>query len=65
MVCEEPISERTGREQVTHRIARQGVVLAGRLGRFEYLPTSSGVIRRVREELDAAGLFAPAPGMAA
>lgn len=56
---------RTSRQQVVQRIARQGVVLAGRLGRFEYLPTSSGVIRRVREELDAAGLFAAAPGMAA
>lgn len=53
------------RERVMQRIAGEGVVLAGRLGRFEYLPTSSGVIRRVREELDSAGLLAPAPGIAA
>ncbi len=40
--------------QVLDRIAGAGIVLAGRQGRFEYLPTSSGVIRRVAEELDAA-----------
>lgn len=51
--------------QVLHRIAQTGVVLAGRQGRFEYLPTSSGVIRRVMEELDAASFLAAAPEMAA
>ncbi|MCJ1962758.1 protoporphyrinogen/coproporphyrinogen oxidase [Novosphingobium mangrovi (ex Hu et al. 2023)] len=38
------------------RIEEQGIVLAGRQGRFEYLPTSSGVIRRVGEELARAAL---------
>ncbi|MED5547480.1 MAG: FAD-dependent oxidoreductase [Pseudomonadota bacterium] len=38
------------------RIEGQGIVLAGRQGRFEYLPTSSGVIRRVGEELARAAL---------
>lgn len=42
--------------RVIERISRTGIVLAGRQGRFEYLPTSSGVIRRVVEELDAAAL---------
>jgi protoporphyrinogen oxidase len=37
----------------------QGIVLAGRQGRFEYLPTSSGVIRRVAEELAATTLLPP------
>lgn len=36
-----------------------GIVTVGRQGRFEYLPTSSGVIRRVDEELDGAGLLSP------
>ncbi|MEJ2410720.1 MAG: hypothetical protein P8Y48_15795 [Novosphingobium sp.] len=40
--------------QVIRRISQTGVVPAGRQGRFEYLPTSSGVIRRVAEELDTA-----------
>ncbi|SFF86733.1 Protoporphyrinogen oxidase [Novosphingobium sp. CF614] len=52
-------------EQALHRISRSGIILAGRQGRFEYLPTSSGVILRVMQELDAAGLFAAAPEMAA
>ncbi|WP_333605728.1 FAD-dependent oxidoreductase [Novosphingobium sp.] len=51
--------------QILHRIARTGVVLAGRQGRFEYLPTSSGVIRRVIEELDVAGPVLPTSEMAA
>lgn len=51
--------------QVLRRVAQAGVVTAGRQGRFEYLPTSSGVIRRVTEELDAAGLLTAAYGMAA
>jgi len=34
------------------RLAQAGVVTVGRQGRFEYLPTSSGVLRRVGEELD-------------
>lgn len=50
---------------VTERVSAAGVVLAGRQGRFEYLPTSSGVIRRVEEELDTAGILAPAPEFAA
>ena len=40
--------------QRLRRIAQSGVVLAGRQGRFEYLPTSSRVIERVIEELDKA-----------
>lgn len=51
--------------QVLQRVAQTGVIAAGRQGRFEYLPTSSGVIRQVTEELDAAGLLAAAYGMAA
>jgi protoporphyrinogen oxidase len=43
--------------QVLQLIAASGVVLAGRQGRFEYLPTSSGVIRRVEEELASSGLL--------
>ena len=50
--------------EVLRRIEATGVILAGRQGRFEYLPTSSGVIRRVAEELDASGLLARA-GIAA
>ncbi|MEP2921488.1 MAG: FAD-dependent oxidoreductase [Sulfitobacter sp.] len=34
------------------RITQAGVIPVGRQGRFEYLPTASGVIRRVREVLD-------------
>lgn len=37
---------------VLDRIEAAGVTLVGRAGRFEYLPTSSGVIRRTREVLD-------------
>ncbi|MCJ2180010.1 FAD-dependent oxidoreductase [Novosphingobium album (ex Hu et al. 2023)] len=48
--------------QVLDRISRTEVVLAGRQGRFEYLPTSSGVIRRVAEELDAARHLATVSG---
>ena len=46
-------------------ISSRGVVTAGRQGRFEYLPTSSGVIRRVLEELEVAGLASPAREWAA
>ncbi|MBY6005075.1 FAD-dependent oxidoreductase [Salipiger bermudensis] len=37
--------------RVIERVSEAGIVLVGRQGRFEYLPTSTGVIRRVREEL--------------
>jgi len=46
---------------VLARVAETGVLAIGRQGRFEYLPTSSLVIRRVREELESAGLIAEAP----
>ena len=36
------------------RIAAEGIVTVGRQGRFEYLPTSSGVIKQARRELDRA-----------
>ncbi len=36
------------------RISAAGVIVAGRQGRFEYLPTSSRVITRVGEELERA-----------
>ncbi len=46
---------------VIDRIAATGVVPVGRQGRFEYLPTSSGVMRRVAEEIAKADLcVAPA-----
>lgn len=48
---------------IIERIAGAGVILAGRQGRFEYLPTSSGVIRRVAEELEAARMVAPMPNL--
>ncbi|MES2666258.1 MAG: NAD(P)-binding protein [Pseudomonadota bacterium] len=35
-----------------------GIVSVGRQGRFEYLPTASGVIRRVAQELQAASVAA-------
>jgi protoporphyrinogen oxidase len=35
-----------------------GIVAIGRQGRFEYLPTASGVARRAMEDLAAAGLVA-------
>lgn len=38
------------------RLAATGVICAGRQGRFEYLPTASGVARQVGEELARAGL---------
>lgn len=47
------------------RVSAAGIVLAGRQGRFEYLPTSSGVIRRVEEELAAAGMLSAASELAA
>lgn len=42
--------------QTLDKIAETGIVTVGRQGRFEYLPTSTGVIRRVGEELARAGL---------
>lgn len=51
--------------RVLERIAATGIVLVGRQGRFEYLPTSSGVIKRVAQELDAAALLSPSTQMAA
>ncbi|WP_246543278.1 FAD-dependent oxidoreductase [Novosphingobium profundi] len=56
-----PDTEATLRNTL-ERIAQAGIVTVGRQGRFEYLPTSSGVIRRVREELEKAGLKSPADG---
>ncbi|CCA94043.1 FAD-dependent oxidoreductase [Novosphingobium sp. PP1Y] len=47
------------------KISSKGIVTAGRQGRFEYLPTSSGVIRRVIEELEVAGLAKPSRELAA
>ena len=44
------------RARVLQRVAALGIITAGRQGRFEYLPTSTGVIRRVSEELDFADL---------
>jgi protoporphyrinogen oxidase len=44
------------------RVAQSGVLTLGRQGRFEYLPTSSLVIRRVREELERAKLLEAANG---
>lgn len=52
-------------DKAVSRIDESGVILVGRQGRFEYLPTSSGVIRRVAEELDRASLSPPAAGMVA
>lgn len=46
-------------EEVLARVAKTGVVTVGRQGRFEYLPTSSGVIKRVAEELEVVGLSPP------
>ena len=37
---------------ILRRITDAGVLPVGRQGRFEYLPTASGVIKRVREVLD-------------
>ncbi|MCJ2183908.1 FAD-dependent oxidoreductase [Novosphingobium sp. 1949] len=47
--------------EVIERITQAGIVPVGRQGRFEYLPTSSGVIRRVGEELALASLGADCP----
>ncbi|WP_249306496.1 FAD-dependent oxidoreductase [Rhodobacter capsulatus] len=44
------------RAAVLERLAQAGVMPVGRQGRFEYLPTASGVARRVQEELTRAGL---------
>lgn len=46
---------------VIQRISKTGVILIGRQGRFEYLPTSTGVIRRVGEQLALEGLMGPVP----
>lgn len=50
---------------ILDKVSATGIVVAGRQGRFEYLPTSSSVIRRVGEELDHAGLLTPAAELAA
>jgi hypothetical protein len=47
-----------GLQKTLARIGGAGVVLVGRQGRFEYLPTANGTIRRVAEELAQAGLAA-------
>lgn len=41
---------------VLEKIKARGVIPVGRQGRFEYLPTASGVVRRTIEELESAGL---------
>jgi protoporphyrinogen oxidase len=46
------------RAQTRARILASGVMLAGRQGRFEYLPTANAVMKRVTEELEATGLIA-------
>ncbi|TCM33132.1 protoporphyrinogen oxidase [Novosphingobium sp. ST904] len=47
------------------RIAGVGIISAGRQGRFEYLPTSSGVIAQVIRNLDCGAAPAASPEMAA
>lgn len=49
-------------QAVLDRIAGTDVLAVGRQGRFEYLPTSSGVSKRVAEELGAAGLLGATAG---
>jgi protoporphyrinogen oxidase len=44
-------------DEALDRVVAAGVIPIGRQGRFEYLPTSSMVSRRVREELEKAGLM--------
>lgn len=56
---------KTALQAALDRVSAAGIVLAGRQGRFEYLPTSSGVIRRVEEELAAAGMLSAASELAA
>ncbi len=48
------------RDAAIARIVAAGVIPVGRQGRFDYLPTSSGVIRRTLSQLDRAGLPTPA-----
>lgn len=43
---------------ILDRVVKAGVVPVGRQGRFEYLPTSTGVIRRVAEVLNEDGFGA-------
>lgn len=43
-------------EQALARVTETGVITVGRQGRFEYLPTSTGVIRRVAQELEKAAI---------
>ncbi|KIT16299.1 protoporphyrinogen/coproporphyrinogen oxidase [Jannaschia aquimarina] len=43
-------------QRILDRISEFGIVSLGRQGRFEYLPTSTGVIRRVSEELASSDL---------
>ncbi|MCA0994787.1 hypothetical protein, partial [Alloyangia pacifica] len=47
-------------KRVIDRVTEAGVVTIGRQGRFEYLPTASGVIRRVGQELEEQSLLRPA-----
>ena len=42
--------------EVIGKVQVEGVIMAGRQGRFDYLPTSSGVIRQVGAELGSSGL---------
>ncbi|WP_395393877.1 FAD-dependent oxidoreductase [Novosphingobium sp. BL-8A] len=45
--------------QALDQVTAAGIIAAGRQGRFEYLPTSTGVIARVREELASLGTPMP------
>ncbi|SDG96820.1 protoporphyrinogen/coproporphyrinogen oxidase [Alloyangia pacifica] len=47
-------------EKALARVSECGIISVGRQGRFEYLPTSSGVIRRVGEELERADISSSA-----
>lgn len=50
---------------VLDRIKRTGIVTAGRQGRFEYLPTSTGVIAQVSHHVGVTAMASAAPGIAA
>jgi protoporphyrinogen oxidase len=57
-------SDKVLRDALT-KIGATGIILAGRQGRFEYLPTSSGVIRQVEEQLEACEILRSAGDLAA
>lgn len=45
------------RKEILARVAQSGIVLVGRQGRYEYLPTASGMIKRVNEVLAESGIL--------